>query len=210
MLPRNKRIIRTGFLACWLLVLGDWLADVYFSHHFPGYSWQQESISYLGQAGSPVEHAVKYWGIVFFVLLVLFARGYWEAFRPGFPAAIVSILIAIYGLGEGMGSGLFPINPPGTPFTIAAQWHEILSGIGDAAIILMPFVLTRMFRDRKGLRRYLLMTTLTGLAMLVLFFLAKWWAPDNFILAFKGLWQRIYVANYHVMLLVVSLLMIRR
>lgn len=210
MVSRNVWVIRIGVLACWLLVFGEWLTDYYFGKHFPGYSWQQESISYLGQAGSPVALAVRYWGFAFTFLLLLFTRGYWEAFRPGYLPAVVSLLIAIYGLGEGIGSGLFPLNPPETPFTVAARWHEIFSGIGDSALILVPVMLLRGYPERSGLRRYLILVTGIGLTMVLLFLLAKWGATDNFILSHKGVWQRVYVANYHIMLLVVSQLMIHR
>ena len=132
------------------------------------------------------------------------------AFRPGYLPAVVSLLIAIYGLGEGIGSGLFPLNPPETPFTVAARWHEIFSGIGDSALILVPVMLLRGYPERSGLRRYLILVTGIGLTMVLLFLLAKWGATDNFILSHKGVWQRVYVANYHIMLLVVSQLMIHR
>lgn len=210
MIDRNSSIVRVGFLACWLLIFGEWITDIYFGHLFPGYNWHQQSISYLGQVGSPVEQAVKYWGVVFSILLVFFARGYWEAFRPGVLPAVVAFLIAIYGLGEGIGSGQFPINPPDMALTTAAKWHNILGGIGDTAIVILPLVLFREFRHRTKLSRYFILVIILGLAMAGLFLVAKWWAPTNLISQFKGLWQRIYVSNYHLMLGVLSFQMMKR
>ena len=208
----NSRIrtIQLGFIACWLLILGEWLTDFYFATRYPGYRWQTESISYLGQRGSPVELQVTIWGACFTLLLVLYAYGFWQAFRPARPAKWSAWLIVMYGLGEGAGSGFFPMDPPGSLQTASTFWHELLSSWGDAAIITLPLVWMYLFRHLPWMRFYLKAVIVTGLILAGFFLAAKWGQPPDFILNYKGLWQRIYVSDFHVMLGIGSILMLKR
>ncbi len=47
------------------------------------------------------------------------------------------------------------------------------------------------------------------MSMAVLFLTAYFFHADNFILDYKGVWQRIYTFNYDLMLLVISFKMLR-
>jgi hypothetical protein len=96
-------------------------------------------------------------------------------------------------LGEGLGSGCFPINPPGTLITLNAKLHNIFSGIGDAGLVLFPFALMLAFpqKENQKLHIYLWSVTGIGLVMASFFMIAKYFHPDNFFLNFKGLWLSI-------------------
>jgi hypothetical protein len=119
--------------------------------------------------------------------------------------------LLLYGFGEGIGSGLFPINPPDTSITVDGRWHNIYSGIGDTGMVLLPLWLMLMFprKENRKLHAYLWTVVGIGLVMTSFFLVAKYYQPDNFILHDKGVWQRIYTLNYYVMLLVLSFKMLR-
>ena len=207
----NQRWIWAAIAACWLFFLLETGTDIWFGSQFPGYDWKKESLSYMGQAGSPIEGWVTAWGVGFSLLLLLFSVGFYKTFKQHQWVSVATAMIVVYGLGEGIGSGLFPINPPGTPMTADGFLHNLFSGIGDAAIVLLPLVLMGVFPKKTyaAFRKYLWSVVGIGLLMASFFLIAKYFAPDNFILHFKGVWQRLYILNYHSMLVFLSLLMKR-
>ncbi|MGW8317176.1 MAG: DUF998 domain-containing protein, partial [Bacteroidales bacterium] len=135
-----------------------------------------------------------------------FAYSYFQIYRSNRWVKIAVISLLVYGLGEGIGSGCFPINPPGTDLTLNGRLHNIFSGIGDAGIVLLPFIFMFMFprADHRKLHVYLWTVAGFGIVMAVFFLIAKYNHSDNFISDYKGVWQRIYILNYYAMLLVMS------
>jgi len=210
---KNRNVIVwTGFIAIWLFFVLEITTDIWFGSRYPGYNWKTQSISYLGQEGSPIGHWVSIWGIAFTLLIVVFAYSFFQNYRSTRWARIAAIALLIYGLGEGIGSGCFPINPPGTEVTLDGRLHNIFSGIGDAGIVLLPFIFMMMFPRSENGKLHLFLWIITGLGMVMaLFFLiAKYNHSDNYISDYKGVWQRIYILNYYAMLLVISLKMLRK
>ncbi|MEZ5072355.1 MAG: DUF998 domain-containing protein [Bacteroidales bacterium] len=202
----KRPAIRIGLVAIWLFFVLEWVTDIWFGSRFPGYDWHAQSMSYLGQSGSPIETWVTLWGVAFTLLILLFDVAFYQTFREKTWGKIAAFALLIYGLGEGLGSGCFPINPPGTPLTFDGRMHNIFSGIGDTGIVSFPFLLMFVFprESYRGFRRYLWVTVGIGTTMACFFLIAKYNRPDNLILDYKGVWQRIYTLNYDVMLLVVG------
>lgn len=183
-------LVWLGILSCWLFFILEPMTDFWFGSKFPGYDWMKQSLSYLGQSGSPIEHLVLWWGIAFSLLLSLFGWSFYLAFEKKKWVSIATAFIIIYALGEGVGSGCFPINPPDTPVTLDGRLHNIFSGIGDTGIVLLPFVLMLMFpkKENRKFLFYLWIVVGLGLCMASFFLIAKFFHPDNFILHFKGVW----------------------
>ena len=206
-MTERKTIIWVGLISIWIYFFLEIVTDIWFSSKFPGYNWKSQSLSYLGQSGSPIERWVTLWGIIFSVLISLFVIVFYRGYRSNKWVKIAAFSILIYGLGEGIGSGCFPIDPPGTMLTLYGRLHDIFGGIGDAGIVLLPFFLMLMFpgKGNRKLQIYLWTVAGIGLTMAALFLIAKYYHPDNFILEYKGVWQRIYTLNYDVMLLAISL-----
>jgi hypothetical protein len=210
-MTKRKIIIWIGEISIWLFFALEIITDFWFGSEFPGYSWKAQSISYLGQSGSPLESRVLTWGIFFTILITLFAIAFYLFYSQKKWVITATFLLMIYGLGEGVGSGCFPVNPPGTEITTDAKLHNVFSGIGDAGIVLFPFVLMLMFSGKENLKLHIYLWTVVviGTIMASFFLIAKYFHPDNFILSYKGVWQRIYIFNYYIMFLVISLKMIR-
>jgi len=208
----RKKIIWVGLIAFWIYFILEITTDILFGLNFPGYNWKTQSLSYLGQSGSPIESWVSLWGIIFSVLLVIFVLAFYRSFQSKRWVKFAAFALLIYALGEGIGSGCFPIDPPGTILTLNGRLHNVFGGIGDTGIVLLPFFLMLMFprNENRKLRIYLWTVVGAGMSMAILFLIAKFYHPDNFILAYKGVWQRIYTFNYDLMLLVISLQMLRK
>jgi hypothetical protein len=206
----TKVLVKTGIIACWLFFILEIVLDIWFGSKFPGYDWTKQSLSYLGQSGSPIEHWVFIWGIAFTALVSLFALAFYQVYKPGNWALTATILLVIYALGEGLGSGSFPIDPPGTLPTLDGKLHNIFSPIGDAGLVLFPFALMLMFPARENPKLHIYLWSVFGMGILMVsfFLVAKYDQPDNFILRYKGVWQRVYLLNYHFMLVVTSFKML--
>jgi hypothetical protein len=113
-------------------------------------------------------------------------------------------MMVIYGLGEGMGSGLFPNDIIGGHYTLSAMMHSIFSGIGDAGIVLLPYCLLKIFPKNKfpKLNAMALFVGISGPVLIICFFLAgQHWIP------FKGLWQRIYLLDYYILVITLAIYM---
>lgn len=199
-----------GIIACFVFVVVDLGSDLWFGMHIPKYNWLTESISRLGQPGSPFEDLVMIWGFCFAFLLLLFANAFRLVFPPSRITRLATIAICIYAIGEGVGSGLFPIDPLKAADTLSGTLHEVLSGIGDAGIVLLPFILFRIdyFKEKRKFRTYLKFVIGIGFSCLALFLFAKYAPRITGISNYKGLWQRIYTLNYHVMLIILNFEMI--
>jgi len=207
----RETIIWVGLVSFWLFFILEITLDIWFGSKFPGYDWKSESMSYLGESGSPIEYWVSLWGIFFFVLVSLFVIAFYRVYPSNKWVKLAAFSLLLYGLGEGIGSGLFPINPPNTSITVDGRWHNIFSGIGDTGMVLLPFWLMLMFprKENRKLHAFLWTVVGIGLVMTSFFLVAKYYQPDNFILHDKGVWQRIYTLNYYMMLLVLSFKMLR-
>ena len=206
----RKKIIWIGLISCWLYFVLEITTDIWFGSKFPGYNWKTQSLSYLGQSGSPIEHWVSLWGIFFSLLISLFAIAFYQVYKSNKWLKFAAFSLLIYGLGEGIGSGCFPIDPPDTIITLTGKLHNIFGGIGDIGIVMFPLLLMVMFRQKENRRFHIYLWTVVGIGftMATFFLIAKYYRPDNFILDYKGVWQRIYTLNYDMMLLVISLKML--
>ena len=205
-MKKIKNILWIGVISFWLFFVLEIVTDIWFGSTYPGYNWKTQSLSYLGQSGSPLEHLVLIWGIFFTILIILFANAFYQLNKSKKWVKIATGLLILYGLGEGIGSGCFPINPPGTTLTLDAMFHNIFGGIGDTGLVLFPFALMLMFpkKENNKFNTYLWSVVGIGLLMASFFLIAKYYKPDNFILSYKGVWQRIYTFNYYVMIGVVN------
>jgi hypothetical protein len=211
-MKKKKNIRWLGIISFWIFFAMEIATDIWFGSKFPGYNWKTQSLSYLGQSGSPIEQWVLIWGVIFTILIILFACTFYQIYKSKKWVRVATCLLIIYGLGEGLGSGIFPINPPDTMITMDGKLHNIFSGIGDAGLVLFPFLLMLMFpkTENKKLHMYLWSVIGIGIFMIFLFLTAKYFHSDNIISRFKGVWQRIYLFNYYLMLTVISWKMARQ
>ena len=208
----NSLLIYIGIAACILFANLDLACDAWFGQSIPNYNWIRESMSRLGEVGSPMQNPVRIWGISATILLLLFANAIRILFKPTLQARLATAAIVIYALGEGLGSGIFPIDPLNASTTLSGTLHEILSVIGDVGIVALPFILLRIpyFGNHRRFRIYLKWVIAIGFLCICLFVFAKYYPESLVISNYKGLWQRMYTFNYHLMLVIISIEMLHK
>ena len=191
-----------------LASIGDFIVTSILGSLYPGYSFIHRSESYLGTSVSPVAVYMNAWGVVFCFLLIFFAWGLRTTiFRYEKWQTRTVVLVVLYGLGEGAGSGLFPYNHVNNVLTLSGKLHSLFGALGGMAIVTIPFAGIKIFSKESfpRLHAYSKLVLIAGLILTVVFLVS-----DRDVISYKGLWQRVYLFNYHLYLSVLALVMLKQ
>ncbi len=192
------------FMAC-ILEIG---IEVYSASKYKGYNSMLQSISYLGNPESPTYQLIRIWNVIFSVLFVFFAIGFYKAFIGNFSKTkIAMILILVYGISQGFGAGIFTMDALKTKNTWENVAHNIFSVIGDIALILFPIIM--MYYFTKFRRTFTRIVSVVGILFALLFICAKFELIQE-IMHYKGLWQRLYQGIYYMYFLFVACTIVKK
>ncbi len=198
-----------GIIAC----LGDLAMTHLLGSWYPGYRPFFQPMSDLGDEGSPVAFITSTWWVTMGLLFVVFGYGFQRAFsNRGKPVRTAAWMIALYGVGEGLGSGLVS-GTPGKPFqTPGSIFHNLLGGVGVLAVVLLPFIIMKIFESRHApyWHRYSWFTTATGIFFFVLFSISSFYRPEGSWISYTGLWQRLFMLMYYLYFICLAVLMLNR
>jgi hypothetical protein len=198
-----------GISAC----LGDLVMTYLLGTWYPGYKPFLQPMSDLGHSGSPVAWLTSNWLVTMGLLFVVFGYGFYRAFsHQGKPLRIAAWMIAAYGLGEGLGSGLVPGSPGNDFRTPNSIVHNMLGGFGVLAVVLLPFFIMKIYDARRSpfLYWYSWFTTVTGIFFFVLFSVSRFYQPEGSWITYHGLWQRLFMLTYYLFLICLAVLMLYR
>ena len=203
---KNSTIVIVAATCCFIACIGDFAITFIIGSIYKNYNFLNQSESFLGTSDSPVAMYMNVWGVFFSMLFVMYAYGLRKSIFKSGPQQLVAVwLIVIYGLGEGVGSGLFPYDHIGDELTLSGKLHSLFSGIGVAALMLFPFVILKLFSKKSypKMNAYSLFVGLSGLFFVILFLLAR-----EEILPLKGLWQRLFILDYYLLLMTIAITMV--
>jgi hypothetical protein len=189
--------------SCFAACIGDFVVTLLLGLFHKHYDLLNQTESFLGTNDSPVSVYMNTWGIFFSLLFITFAYAlYKAAFSKDFWQITAVWLIVIYGLGEGIGSGLFPYNHIGTELTLSGKLHNLFSGIGQIAMVVLPFVSLKIYPKHIAprLNRFIRFETFTILLLMIVFIVAR-----QDLIPLKGLWQRILILDYYLLLMVIAI-----
>lgn len=200
---KSSKFTILAAVCCFIACVGDFAVTFIIGYIYKGYNFLSQSQSYLGTSNSPVAFYMNSWGVIFSFLFLIYAYALCKTiFGKGLWQNIAVWLIVIYGLGEGAGSGLFPYNHIGNELTLSGKLHSIFSAIGDIAMVVLPFVLIKVFPKHLFPKSNLIawFVSLSGPVLIIIFLLAR----QN-IVPLKGLWQRLYLLDYYTLLIVIAI-----
>jgi hypothetical protein len=209
----NKTIIRIASIACFIGCIGDFWITFVLGNYDPGYSQLHNTMSALGISSSPVSGIISTWWILLGILMIIFAYGLGKAF--GFDnryVKLAAILLVLYGLGEGFGSGIFKADHVKNSLTDSAIVHEIMGGIGVAAIVIFPLAMNKVIprTNNPGFHILSLTAFIVGLFFLTMFLIRILPEEPNKVSLYKGLWQRLFVLDYYLYMMVIAVIMIKK
>ncbi len=210
----DRSFVLVTSLICIVACISDYIIVFILGSMYPGYSQLSNTLSELGVSASPVSAIISTWWVILGSAFVIFGLGVRKAYPDG--GKIIkwaSWLIIFYGLGDGVSSGVFKISRMADgQLTNIGLIHDGLGGIGVAAVMILPFVLLKLFPKEKnpGFFRFSWVILIAGPVMLILFSIAKMLNnPDNFFVMYKGLWQRLMSLVFYAYLTTLAVRMIK-
>jgi hypothetical protein len=210
---KSKIIVIVSSIACLAACTGDFLTLFLFGPRFPGYSQLHDTMSKLGSSASPVSDLISNWWIMLGILFVVFAVGFRIAYRPADKYLKIAFwLIVLYGLGEGLGSGLFKADRLSGSLTTSFIIHDIVGGLGILGLLLLPLIVPKIkpHFSSKNFVGFSLVTFFLVLVFLVLFSFRFIGDGNNCIAIYKGLWQRLFVLISYIYMSSIAFKMIRK
>ncbi|MFB9109990.1 DUF998 domain-containing protein [Flavobacterium gyeonganense] len=191
---------------CILDIIVLFLAGLY----YPGYSQLKMTMSSLGASESPVSEFISAWWIFIGVAFIFFGIVFRKAFGSNHKnVRLASLLLILYGLGEGIGSGVFKADRIAGKMTDSFVMHDIAGGIGVIAALILPLVMKEVMtkENKPGLTLLSQIIFTVGFITMLLFTIRFSSDENNFIVFYKGLWQRIFMLNLYVYFIVISAIM---
>jgi hypothetical protein len=210
---KRKILVISGALACLTGCSGDFITLFVLGCRYPGYNHLTDTWSSLGASASPVSGIVSLWWVILGILFLWFAVGFRSAFSPGNPfVRTATWLLILYGLGEGAGSGLFKADHVGDSLTVSAVIHNVFGGIGVFALLILPLVMQKIIPGKvsPGFHKLSRLVFIVGCFLLILFLSRYLHFENNFPARNNGLWQRLFVLDYYLYLIVIAVWMIRK
>jgi len=211
----RKIIVFTGAVACYVGCSGDFLSLYILGSKYPGYSHLTDPVSFLGSSVSPVSGLISVLWIILGVLMITFAFGFRAAYSPADRYVKIAFwLLVLYGLGEGMGSGLFKADRVNDSYTISFIIHDILGGAGVLAILVLTLIVQKIdeFSVSRGFQIFSHIILILGILFLILFtqrFIGSKNVISHEVAKYTGLWQRLLILDYYVYLIVIATRMVK-
>jgi hypothetical protein len=199
----RKLLIGIGAISGILSCLVDVVSSTVLGSQIEGYDHLRSPLSQLGISSSPVASEIALWWEIVGILMILFGISIYVAFRDkGKNALIASMLLILYGIGEGLGSGLFPADKAGTIHSDTGIFHILIGGMGVVGLAHFPLIMRNLMPGLKKVSMIIFIFGFIGVSLFLLSPLID--EPLNFIAEYKGLWQRLFITNYYFYLVVVA------
>lgn len=189
-----------GILAC----LGDFLITFILGSFYPNYSHIEDTMSEIGCKKSPFTRIFTFWWIFWGISFVIFSCGFVldSFFLESRGISIAgAILIAIFGIGAGVVSGLYPADQKGQEESTSGKIHGISGGLGYLALLILPSVLVTAMGSWM-----LIISIITQIAGIIFFFLFLRTKKPKF--KRSGLWQRLFLFNYYCYIVIIAIMLL--
>ena len=187
----------------WIIILlGDCLLPLILAYFYPQYKHKEMALSVLGSRQSPVKWIYNIWCIVSGIVFCISPYAlYWEN-NCGL-AITIWILLAIYGIGCEIISGLCPLNESRQDEDIITKIHGVTSAIGFITLLVTPLILAIMqFKTSNTIMGTIsLVSFIASFVFFSFFILGEKEKFANTVLRYGGLWQRLVLLSCYISLL---------
>lgn len=184
-------------------LLMDNLLPLVLARFYPNYIHKEMALSVLGSRQSPVKWIYNIWCIVSGVFFCIAPYALYRENNCGLTITIW-ILLAIYGIGCEIISGLCPLNENRQEEDIITRIHGGSSAIGFMALLVVPLLLALL---RLQTTEFIigLISLLCFVAAFMFFCFFVMGEKEKFsstVLRYGGLWQRLVLISCYVPLFV--------
>ena len=182
-----------------IILLVDYLLPLILAHFYPKYKHKEMALSVLGSRQSPVKWIYNIWCIVSGIVFCISPYALYRKNNCGL-AITIWILLAIYGIGCEIISGLCPLNESRQDEDIITKIHGGTSAIGFMALLVVPLLLAIMqFQASNIIVGVISLVSFIAAFVFFCFFIMGEKAKfANTVLKYGGLWQRLVLLNCYI------------
>lgn len=187
-------------IVIWCITLfADNLLPIALARFYPKYNGKEMALSVLGSRQSPVKWIYNIWCVFSGAIFCIAPYTLYCKNIGGLTIAIWTLL-AVYGIGCEIISGIFPLNEDRNEQDAITKIHGGASAIGFMALLFVPLLMAILLVQANS--------TITGILTLVWFiaafvffcFFIMGEKPrfTNTVLRYGGLWQRLVLASCYI------------
>ena len=188
----------------WLITLFvDNILPLALTRFYPNYNHKEMALSVLGSRQSPVKWIYNVWcvlsGVVFCIApYVLYQE------NSGSLAIAIWILLAIYGFGCEIISGICPLNENRQDEDTITKIHGGASAIGFMILLVVPLLLAIMqFQTTNIIMGAIsLVSFIAAFVFFCFFIMGEKEKFANTVLRYGGLWQRLVLLSCYIPLFI--------
>ncbi|MBE6643741.1 MAG: DUF998 domain-containing protein [Ruminococcaceae bacterium] len=188
----------------WLITLIiDNLLPLALAHFYENYSHKKMAISVLGSRQSSVKWIYNVWCIISGLIFCVAPYVLYQENSGGF-AIVIWILLAIYGIGCEVISGICPLNENRREEDVITKIHGGASAIGFMTLLVVPLLLTIIQFQATNLimGAISLASFIAAFVFFCFFIMGEKERFANTALRYGGLWQRLVLVSCYVPLIV--------
>ena len=186
-----------------ITLLMDNLLPLVLARFYPNYIHKEMALSVLGSRQSPVKWIYNIWCIVSGVFFCIAPYALYRENNCGL-AITIWILLAIYGIGCEIISGLCPLNENRQEEDIITRIHGGSSAIGFMALLVVPLLLAllQLQISEFFIGTISLLCFIMAFVFFCFFVMGEKEKFSSTVLRYGGLWQRLVLISCYVPLFV--------
>ncbi len=181
----------------------DHLLPLIITRFYPNYKHKEMALSVLGSRQSPVKWIYNVWCII---SGIVFCIAPYELYKENSSGLMIAIwvLLAIYGIGCEIISGLCPLNEGREDEDVVTKIHGGTSAIGFMTLLVVPLPLAILqFQATNIIMGAIsLVSFIVAFAFFCFFIIGEKEKFANTILRYGGLWQRLVLVSCYIPLAV--------
>ena len=188
----------------WIIILvTDHLLPLILTRFYPNYKHKEMALSVLGSRQSPVKWIYNVWCII---SGIVFCIAPYELYKENSSGLIIAIwvLLAIYGIGCEIISGLCPLNESNEDEDVITKIHGGTSAIGFMTLLGVPLLLAIL--QFQAINIFMgtisLVSFIVAFAFFCFFIMGEKEKFANTALRYGGLWQRLVLVSCYVPLII--------
>lgn len=186
----------------WIItIFTDNLLPLVIARFYPNYSHKEMALSVLGSRQSPVKWIYNIWCIISGVVFCVSPYAIYSENNCGLVTAIW-VLLAIYGIGCEIISGICPLNENRNEEDVITKIHGGASVIGFMALLVVPLLLAIMQFQAADIimGAVSLVSFIVAFVFFCFFVMGEKETFSNTVLRYGGLWQRLVLVSCYISL----------
>jgi hypothetical membrane protein len=181
-----------------VILFVDLLIPFFIAIPYKTYSHTQTVMSVLGCKVSPLGRLYNVWMVVSGCSITLFGYFIFDYYRQNQYSLAITLLVSfvLYGIGDEVISGFFPVNEKKEDVTLSTKIHGIGSVVGFMAFLSAPLILGILQVKNNQVTFGICSISFFILSLIgfVFFIIGEKPKFKNTIFALTGLWQRVLCA----------------